>query len=104
MSNLEAGRGNRPQIVRWPIWRWREDISSCELWGELVKETEHFWVYRNSSGKIKRTAKSYLANIDQGLGYTGFGRCRGDAREASPVHFEPCPHCPDFKPAGTAPP
>jgi hypothetical protein len=59
----------------------------CELLGELVKETERFWVYRTPSGKIERRAKTYLANVGQGLGMTGFGRFRGDARE-------PCPRCP----------
>jgi hypothetical protein len=97
----EAGVSSTPSAHQPKILRWPEPVRAgrqlpCHLMGELLRETERFWVFRRPSGQIERCAKSYLTDVDQGRGVTSMGRFRGEARQASPVHFEPCPDCPDY--------
>jgi hypothetical protein len=77
---------SHPPIVR---FQYRDD-KPCELCGELVEETEHFWKYRSYvTGEVERTAKTCRANIDQGLGRTDWGRFRAAMRANHP-RSTPC--------------
>jgi hypothetical protein len=77
---------SHPPIVRFQY----RDHKPCELCGELVEETEHFWKYRSDvTGEVERTAKTCRANIDQGLGRTDWGRFRAAMRANHP-RSTPC--------------